>query len=74
MASHHRGVYAALQTFIRLHNDCGEIVAVSAEPPSLEGYRLSAVCRGCGAGFERYVTAAAARLDLVYSTLLVSPN
>ncbi len=74
MNSQPRGIYAALEAFIRDHNDCDDVIWVCAEPPSRKGYRLAARCRGCGAGFERYVTADSARLDFVSSTLLLSPN
>ncbi len=68
-----RGVFNDLQVFVHEHHrNCGT-VAVTTRPPTRQGYALEARC-SCGERFERWVTPAAARHDLIFSVLLASRN
>jgi len=66
------GVYADVQRFISAHAKCGEC-SRTAEPPTAAGYRIVVSCP-CGEVFDRWVTPAAARHDLIHSNLLASSN
>jgi hypothetical protein len=66
------GIFRDLQDFAATHRGCGTVIG-HAEPPTRWGYRVWARCT-CGELLERYVTPEAARLDLIFSTLMASPN
>lgn len=66
------GVYDEIQDFIATHKPCGR-VSGSVDMPTGEGYSVSVSCT-CGKTLSRWVTAESARQDLIYSTLLCSPN
>ncbi len=66
------GVYEDVRRFIEAHEGCGRVTR-TAHPPTPKGYRIVVTC-ACGEVFDRWVTPAAARHDLVYSGLLASSN
>jgi hypothetical protein len=67
------GVYREIQDFVEAHKGCGGKVTGSVARPTAEGYGVSVSC-GCGEELKRWVTPESARHDLIYSTLLCSPN
>lgn len=68
------GAYLDLQRFITSHKDCAGRVGIELpEPPTASGYPLVARC-ACGAALRQWVSPASAIHDLVFSTLLASPN
>lgn len=69
------GVYLSFRQFVQDHLGCGtDSVSVGAlTPPAPDGYRLGALCV-CGSRFDRWVSAADAREDLLYTDLLTRPN
>lgn len=74
MANRPEGVYSALMRFRREHAGCGGVRLDMPEAPTSSGYELRADCRGCGARLQRWVTPQLARLDMIFSSLLCSPN
>lgn len=66
------GVYSDIQQFIESHKRCGQVTG-HVQTPTPEGYSVSVAC-ACGEELSRWVTPAAARYDLIFSTLLCSPN
>ncbi len=66
------GVYSEIQQFIESHKSCGQVTG-HVQTPTPEGYSVSVTC-ACGKEMSRWVTPAAARYDLIFSTLLCSPN
>jgi len=67
------GVYREIQAFVEAHKDCGGKVTGTVARPTAEGYGVSVTCP-CGEALNRFVTPESARHDLIYSTLLCSPN
>jgi hypothetical protein len=65
-------VYNEIQQFIETHRGCGKVTG-QIQPPTSDGYSVSVSC-ACGEEFSRWVTPEAARYDLIFSTLLCSPN
>jgi len=74
MARRPEGVYGALMKFRQEHEECGGVRVDTPDPPTSSGYELRASCTGCGAFMQRWVTPQLARLDLIFSALLCSPN
>jgi hypothetical protein len=66
------GVFDEIQHFIAAHKPCGR-VSGTVEAPEDDGYAVKVRC-SCGDTLRCWVTAEAARHDLIYSTLLYSPN
>jgi hypothetical protein len=66
------GVFEEIQTFIESHKPCGRVTG-TVDTPTAEGYSVSVRCV-CGETLCRWVSAQAARHDLIYSTLLCHPN
>jgi hypothetical protein len=66
------GVYREIQDFVEAHKTCGKVTG-SVARPTAEGYGVSVSC-ACGEELKRWVTPESARHDLIYSTLLCSPN
>ena len=64
------GIYPEVQRFLQAHRDCGEVTK-EAGRPTVDGYRIYVACP-CGAILDRWVTPAAARHDLVHSSLLAA--
>lgn len=66
------GVFDEIQEFIESHKPCGRVTG-TVDMPTAEGYSVYVDC-ACGQKFTRWVSAEAARHDLIYSTLLCNPN
>lgn len=66
------GVYSDIQQFIETHKACGKVTG-QVQTPTAEGYCVSVTC-ACGEQMSRWVTPEAARQDLIFSSLLCSPN
>jgi hypothetical protein len=66
------GVYREIQQFVEAHKGCGKVRG-TVQPPTADGYAVSVAC-ACGEGLSRWVTPESARHDLIFSTLLCSPN
>ncbi len=66
------GIYREIQKFVEAHQSCGKVSGTVATPTA-EGYSVSVSCT-CGEEMSRWVTPESARYDLIYSTLLCSPN
>ena len=66
------GVFRKIQEFVEAHKGCGK-VSGTVEPPTADGYTVCVTC-ACGEVMSRWVTPESARYDLIFSTLLSSPN
>jgi hypothetical protein len=67
------GVYAEVRDFVLARRPCAGPRHSTVGPPTVNGYRLSVVCR-CGAEFKRWVTLDDADEDLLKSALLAFEN
>ncbi|PYM14729.1 MAG: hypothetical protein DMD81_17045 [Candidatus Rokuibacteriota bacterium] len=66
------GVFRQIQEFVEVHKACGKVTG-TVEPPTAEGYTVCVTC-ACGEELSQWVSPESARFDIIFSTLLCSPN
>lgn len=67
------GTYDEIERFVAMHRGCGGKITGKIDTPTADGYAVNVTC-ACGKVLSRYVTPEIAREDLIFSTLLCSPN